>query len=336
MRNRTAGKFLLAGLLFLAMAAVAKAEPLEFPSRTYGGFPQLMKGEPSGDVVIKAILDFPPGPGPHPALVVAHSCAGLNASGHGERAIIETASKAGFATLAYDSFDLRGWQNVCTGSAGTAGSPSVIADAFAALQALAKDGRIRKDAIFVAGASMGGMTAWFTALEPLRQRLVVGDLRFAGHSAFYPAGENGFIADKVFAGGPILVMFGLDDDWTPPKRVRLLMKSQLAYSKEPPPEIRFVDYEGARHGWLNVQMRTVKYLPSASSRLHCPLVFTGQGLAANHLIWVDGREADAQPSEMKQHLSGCAVPGVNIEGSVSVTEKSLAEMTAFMKQVLGR
>ncbi|TAN50627.1 MAG: hypothetical protein EPN26_09885 [Rhodospirillales bacterium] len=323
------------GLLFLlsAFTQPVLAEPFEFTSRTYGGFPQLLRGEVQAEVTLKAILEIPPGPGPHAALVVAHSCAGWGGIGHGEKMILDAAREAGYATLIHDSFGPRGWKNVCSGEAGTAGNPSVIADAFAALEALSKDPRIKKDAIFIAGASMGGMTAWFAALEPLRQRLVTGGARFAGHSAFYPAGGNGFIADKVFTGGPVVVMFGLDDDWTPPKRVRLMMERQMAFAKEPQPEIRFVDYAGARHGWLNVQMQDVKFLPKASSQLNCPLIFTGQGAAFSRLIWADGREMDVAPTDVRKYMADCAIPGVTMQGHVDVTRKSLDEMIALMNRV---
>ncbi|MBF0168549.1 MAG: dienelactone hydrolase family protein [Alphaproteobacteria bacterium] len=323
-------------LLLLACTLPARAESFEFTSRTYAGFYQLLRGEASGEVTIKAALALPASSGPHPVLVVAHSCDGWSGAGHGEALILEAARSAGYATLVYDSFVPRAWSNVCSGGAGAAGSPSLISDAFAALEALAKDDRIRKDAIFIAGASMGGMTSWFTALEPLRRRLVSGDLRFAGHSSFYPSGEHGFMADKVFAGGPVLVMFGLDDDWTPPRRARLMVERQMSYSKVPPPDIRLIDYENARHGWLNVQMQGVKQLPSASSRLNCPLIFMGQSLAANHLIWVDGREMDVAPSDMKSHLATCAMPGVTIEGSREATNKSLSEMIGLMNRIAGK
>lgn len=321
--------------LLASIVPAAKAEPFDFASRTYAGMPQLLRGEAGAEITVKGILQVPDGSVPHPALVVAHSCGGWTASGHGETKIIEAARKAGFATLVYDSFDPRNWQNVCAGTTGPAGTPSVVADAFAALSALAKDSRIKKDAIFIAGASMGGMTSWYTALEPLRKKLVSGDIRFAGHSSFYPSGDHGVIADKAFAGGPVLVMFGLQDDWTPPKRLRLMMERQIGFSKEPAPEIRFVDYEEARHGWLNVEIRSSKYLPMASSRLNCPLVFYGKS-DTNHLVWVDGREMDVPFSETVKHLTGCNTSGVTMEGSVSTTEKSLAEMTAFMKRVLGQ
>ncbi|CAA6606244.1 exported hypothetical protein [Rhodospirillaceae bacterium LM-1] len=326
---------LLACLFILLPGLSASAETFEFTSRTYAGMPQIQKGEPTNEIVIKGILDVPSGSGPHPALVVAHSCGGWTASGRGEQLILDAAKQAGYATLVYDSFDPRGWQNVCSGTAGAAGTPSLIADAFTALNALSKDSRIRKDAIFIAGASMGGMTSWFAALEPLRRRQVEGDLRFSGHISFYPSGDHGFIADKVFAGGPILVMFGLDDDWTPPKRVRLMMERQKAYSKEAPPEIRFVEYENARHGWLNLDVRSVKYLSMASSRLNCPLVYYG-GASSNHLIWVDGREMDVPFSETGKHLAGCASSGVTMEGNAAITAKSLAEMVSHMNRLLGR
>jgi len=138
--------------LFSAFTQPVLAEPFEFASRTYGGFPQLMRGEVQAEISLKAILEVPPGPGPHAALVVAHSCAGWGGVGHGEKMILDAAREAGYATLIHDSFGPRGWKSVCTGEAGTAGNPSVIADAFAALEELSKDPRIKKDAIFIAGA----------------------------------------------------------------------------------------------------------------------------------------------------------------------------------------
>lgn len=82
---------------------------------------------------------------------------------------------------------------VATPIAGTASLPA-LADAFAALAALARDRRNDPQHIAILGFSFGGEVAHDTGFERLRATLAGGESRFAAHVAYYPAGVYGVVA----------------------------------------------------------------------------------------------------------------------------------------------
>jgi dienelactone hydrolase len=326
--------FALALFLVGGPAWAQSTQPIDLASATYENYGLLTRGQSRAAVTIKATLHLPAGEGPFGAVVVSHSCGGWTDSGHSERAIIDAFLKRGWAALIYDSFVVRDWRNVCAGTAGSAGGPSLIADAYAGLAALAAHPKIRPERIVNAGASMGGMTAHDTAYESYRQRLA-GSARFAAHIAYYPAVGSGFERPNPYSGAPILVLLGEADDWTPAERTVRFLEVQKKYAGQVP-EIVTITYPHAQHAWLNLGMRGPVRNNGGRNALRCPLLFLTGG-SDMLLVLADGSERRAQGRDaIMSHFGSCWTYGVTMEASESVARQSFADSFAFLERVLGK
>jgi dienelactone hydrolase len=321
-------------LSFLAWSAAAQAgEAVSFPSRTYEDIETLLKAGASSPVGISGQLELPPGTGPFPALVLAHTCAGYNEAGSAERTQLAAFLKAGWAVLVYDSFQPRDLRNVCGGGGGSVAQPATVTDAYAALSFLSQDKRIRADRIVVAGASFGGMTAWLAAQEPFRRVLAEGDRKFAAHVAYYPAINFAFATEKPLTGAPMLLLLGGDDDWTPAWQA----KAVLDYLKPRAtlPEIVDITYANAHHGWLDVENPRRRYLAGGRSGRECPVVLRTDAPGEFVLLGKSGSVDTAKgQADLQKMRKNCVSYGVTIEGNASVTAKSLDDSFAFLKRVL--
>lgn len=125
-------------------------------------------------------LEVPPGPGPHPAVVLMPTCGGIGrAFQHWTSAL----RLAGYAVLAVDSLGPRGQTNVCGSLAVSVDDMAV--DALAAGAHLRKLPFVDRDRVYGMGFSYGGMALLRTASAAYlaRQRHPVP---FRAIAAFYP------------------------------------------------------------------------------------------------------------------------------------------------------
>jgi len=165
----------------------------------------------AGDLVMSGDLEFPPGPGPFPAIVLMHGCSGLpHAAINGWRPELKA---WGYATILVDSFGPRGYRQVCT----TAAVRSVdrVADAYGALRILATHPRVDRSRIALMGFSHGGLTAVVSATGwAQRTYTAPGDTLFRAIFAFYPY-CNGRSTEPMTVPRPLRIHAGAIDDWTP-------------------------------------------------------------------------------------------------------------------------
>jgi dienelactone hydrolase len=183
-------------LLLMMGAGGARAETVRFAS--------VAVGQVTAGPEITARLDKPPGPGPFPAIILAHSCAGI---GPHTEAWAERLVKWGYLVLMPDSFNPRGTKAVC--STPNVVTPNMrVADVAGALDYLATRPDVRKGDIGLIGHSHGGSTT-------MRSLQKVFDLKargLRGGVAYYPgcnpAGNSGVDL-------PLLILIGDNDDWTP-------------------------------------------------------------------------------------------------------------------------
>jgi dienelactone hydrolase len=191
----------------------ADLEPIAFPSTDgtmTGGTPTLLLG----------LLRRPEGPGPFPAVVMLHGCAGLYARNgrltgrHEEWA--RTLSDQGFVTLLVDSFTPRGLTQICTMKERPlrAGRERIM-DAYGALRFLQQLPDVRSDGVGLLGWSHGGVTTLFSVdpATPARPKLAP-EADFRAAVAFYP----GCRPDSQHAWSaniPLLLLLGGKDDWCP-------------------------------------------------------------------------------------------------------------------------
>jgi dienelactone hydrolase len=192
----------------------------------------------------------PSGEGPSPAVVLAHSCAGVTEHTH------DWARKIagwGYLVLEFDSFNPRGEKAVCT-KPGTITPNMRVADVAGALDHLSTRPEIVQGRIGLIGHSHGGSVAVRSSQG--RFNLAARGLR--GAVAYYPG------CNPANDGGvalPLLLLTGDNDDWTPADRCR-----QVVAAASRPELIEAVYYPGAHHSFdLMARDRTV---PGGAGRMH--------------------------------------------------------------------
>ena len=126
----------------------------------------------------------------------------------------------GFAIFRVNSFDARQVVSIVEDQIQVT-LATVMTDCFNALKILSKHPNIDSSKIFIAGWSLGGSTAVYSAWEPLAEKLAPEGERFAGHLAFYP-GAFMWPEEMRWSKSPILTLIGADDDYTPPVLIEKL------------------------------------------------------------------------------------------------------------------
>ena len=119
----------------------------------------------------------------------------------------------GFAIFRVNSFDARQVTSIVEDQMQVT-LATVMTDCFNALKILTKHPKIDDSKIFLAGWSLGGSSAIYSAWEPLAEKLAPEGERFAGHLAFYP-GAFMWPEEMRWSNSPILTLIGADDDYTP-------------------------------------------------------------------------------------------------------------------------
>ena len=120
-------------------------------------------------------LELPDGEGPFPCVVMCHGSYGWR-SHHLDYA--DMFHGMGIATFRPHSFEARGTREVSTTQVEVT-MAMMIADAYAALKLLAAHPKIDATRVAIAGWSLGGGMAAYSAWEPLIKKLSPDGLRFA-------------------------------------------------------------------------------------------------------------------------------------------------------------
>ncbi|WP_428672960.1 dienelactone hydrolase family protein [Reyranella sp.] len=204
-------------------AGAAHAETVHFASVAVGTMPA---GPQLSGWLIK-----PPGPGPFPAIVLAHSCAGVtpHTDAWGARFV-----KWGYLVLAPDSFNSRGTNAVCT-------TPNVVtpnmrvSDVAGALDFLATRPEVIAGRIGLIGHSHGGSTT----LRSMQKSFDLKAHGLRGGVAYYPGCAPAFNAGIDL---PVLVLIGDKDDWTSADACRRLKPDR-------PELVEIVYYPNAYHSF---------------------------------------------------------------------------------------
>lgn len=204
----------------------------------------------------------PNGPGPFPAVVLLHGCGGPRPNASLWRRFFHD---RGYAVLAVNSFAPRGVDEICT-KTGVVTWKMRAADAFGALEHLARQPVIQPDAILVMGFSHGGgISLDVTSSFRLDARLASLP-RFRAAIALYPpCGQPQRKDSRRMA--PTFIGIGADDDWTPAEECKA-----LAANHQGPDALDLRVYPNAAHSFDNLD-RPVTRLTKALNR-HSP---TGMG-----------------------------------------------------------
>lgn len=216
--------------------AIPAYKDLEF-SREYKEF-GFLGG--SGNGIYK-----PEGTGPFPAVVLVHTCGGLQPH-MTDRA--KDLVAAGYVVLLLDSYGPRSHSAFCQPTG--VGAPRVYKDAFDALKHLSTLKEVNADRIYVVGLSLGSFAA-STAASPSVAKAVGSEKRFRASVGWYGSCEfvpkMGPAWDLVRADTdrPLLLLMAKDDQETPVAPCFPRLDEMKAAGKP----VSWHVYEGATHGW---------------------------------------------------------------------------------------
>lgn len=181
----------------------------------------------------------PAGTGPFPAVVALHGCSGLYARDHKSlsarhedwaRRLVE----AGYAVLLPDSFNARGYVEICTKAKRPITPRDRAEDALAAARWLAARSEVDAGKLGLIGWSHGAMTVLWT----VRPEFMPAAPRFLKAFAFYPGCRQIAHLEGWKPAIPLTVLSGALDDWTEPGPCRELAKTAGYH---------YVEYPGAYH-----------------------------------------------------------------------------------------
>lgn len=238
-----------------------------------------LNATPKTPTEITATLVKPEGPGPFPAVVQLHGCAGLEAQSY---RWARWFADRGYVALVVDSFGTRKVKGDCRTGPGEPPTTARFDDAFGALRYLQSQPFVIPDHVAAIGWSQGGVYAMAVingpSLERAQRRGV--DLPATGFAAgvgVYPGGCFSLVKEQVVR--PLLVLIGGADDWTPAAKCQEMVDAMRSRGSDAsiviyPGAYHYFDVEGQR---LEVQAEvenadkpgghgaTVSYQPAAAA-----------------------------------------------------------------------
>lgn len=300
---------------------------ITFPSSTYGDLPQLLaRKAPTGTVTVRANLRFPEeAKDRYPAVIVVHTIGGYSEANEGY--VAAELRKSGFATLTYDSFAARGTTGFAI-SASPGYLTAGVADAYAALRRLASEPKIDAARVAILGFSYGAEVAHLTAFAAVRSALNPGQVRFAAHVAFYPAGVFGVIAERgAYTGSPVLMLLGEKDENLPVAKI----EGYLAYARATgyAAPIETVIYPSAYHAWTVPSSIRPRFNPDLVSTKKCPLILLGRN---RPMFLIDGQEKPFSPGAVAARIA--EAPGYSTGFDAAVRAQSIADAVRFLRRNL--
>ncbi len=260
----------------LAVAAVASAqEHVSFPS---------LDGAGNAPVVLTGVFFAAPGAsGPAPAIAMFHGCGGAyDKRGELAQRMREYATLfngLGLHVLVVDSLTARYEKELCTQRIGKrrVTQANRRLDALGAIEYLADRHDVDPKRIGLIGWSNGGSTV-LAATNLHHHDVSVAATRPAFAIAFYPGCEAD-LKRGYQPSGPLLMLVGQSDDWTPASACMALART----TRDPQPEIAV--YPGAWHGFdSDAPVRVRKDVPNG--------VNPGQGVhvGGNSAAWRASRD----------------------------------------------
>jgi dienelactone hydrolase len=201
---------------------------------------------PAASIPVKVLK--PDGPGPFPAIVMLHDCSGLGPRSSGAPARWGALlQRQGYVIVIPDSFSTRGFPDgVCTNPSPARNEVAPgrrVADAFEALAYARALPYVDGAHVGVMGGSHGGSTTLAT-LVALQRGFAAGIALYPGCGFRYGDWRPG-TAGVYKPAGPLLILVGEKDDWTPAEPCRQLVKR--SHDAGLPVEIKV--YPGAHHSF---------------------------------------------------------------------------------------
>ena len=316
-------------ILLVAGAAMAADPPVPdladgrtgkiyFESVTPAGFFQLAKGQATQKTVIFGTLRIPRrATGPVPAMVIAHGSGGV---AERESWWADHLDDIGVAAFIVDSFTPRNIRDTSTDQTQLSTAANV-ADAFAALKLLATHPKIDRQRIGVIGFSKGGQVALWTEFEPYRHAVIEDSTKFAAHVPLYPACNDWQVTTHL-TGGPILMLLGGRDDYTPAAPCR----EYGQWFKSRGVDVDTIVYENAYHDFDSIRP-PVRARNVVTGR-HCGMLVDLDRFAVT--LRASGEDITRT---VANYVRSCQERGAMVGGDREGRRKSPDDVKAFLRKV---
>ena len=317
-------------LLVLAAGTATAADPpvqdladgrtgkIYFESVTPSGFFQLAKGQATQKTVIFGTLHVPKkAAGPVPAMVIAHGSAGV---AERESWWVDHLDDIGVAAFIVDSFTPRNIRDTSTDQTQLSTAANV-ADAFAALKLLATHPKIDRQHIGIIGFSKGGQVALWTEFDPYRRQLIQDETKFAAHVPLYPACNDWQVTEHL-TGGPMLMLLGGRDDYTPAAPCR----EYGQWLKSKGIDVSVIVYENAYHDFDSIR-------PPARAKNVVTGRNCGMRVDLDHFAITIRASGEDITRTVAAYSRGCQERGAMVGGDSEGRKKSPEDVKTFLKKV---
>ena len=227
----------------------------------------------------------------------------------------------GFAIFRVNSFDARQVVSIVEDQIQVT-LATVLTDCFNALRLLSKHPDIDSSKIFIAGWSLGGSTAIYSAWEPLAEKLAPDGERFAGHLAFYP-GAFIWPEEMRWSQSPILTLIGKDDDYTP----AVLIEELSPAINENGGDSKIILYEDSHHSFDSID--PVIFVPNAIAvgRRH---TFVDKGGSHYHKDEDGNKTMMNEPREREKLFKDRAKIGAHLGCNWKARKSSMEDSVNFL------
>jgi dienelactone hydrolase len=196
---------------------------------------------PAPGIDLRGELFRPEGEGPFPAIIALHGCGGIYrrdgkqlGARHNDWA--QRLVAAGFVVLFPDSFNSRGFAEICTLKDRLITAKARADDVAAATRWIATQPFVDQNRLALLGWSHGASTT----LWAIGQALLPDGPKFKTAIAFYPGCSAIARAETWRPQVPLTILMGGADDWTPPAPCRDLASRT---------GLRYVEFPDAYHGF---------------------------------------------------------------------------------------
>ena len=305
-------------LLITVMSSPTMAEE----QRETLSFSQQHRGK---TITVGGDLFLPPGGDKVPALLIHHGSGGVSADR--EMRYARELVQLGLATLVIDSFKPRSITSTVRDQSSVTAN-EMLADAFAALQALAAHPRINGRRIGIIGFSKGGTVALLAAHETRAARALPGGPRFALHVPVYPSCITQHYKPKS-TGAPIYFLLGGADTYVG----HTVCEEYAAALKVEGARVEVTVYPGAQHGFDGGQTYNV---PQGENYSRCVFVQQPNGSWKERISGITTMDAKGQRNEEanKRALAACRTLGVSGAPDPEARTKSMAALKSYVQRHL--
>ncbi len=235
---------------------------------------QFLLGEAGGErVTLAGCLSLPPGPGPHPAVILIHGSGGI---GPAMPLWVRQLTSAGIASFVVDGFTGRGLTSTAADQS-QLGRLAFVLDLYRALAVIGRHAAIDPLRIAFMGFSRGGQGALYAAMARFQDAWNDSGHRPAAHLAFYPDCAIRFLDDTRLGPAPVRVFHGLADDYNLARHAR----DHVRRLKDAGADATITEYAGAHHGFDN-PLTTMPVVAAGSQTVrNCVIEETAPGLLIN-------------------------------------------------------